>query len=279
MPALVTGCPSTTHLAGQDQRARALARRREAALDDELIEADAWHRLVRLKSDSTFDRSTIHRPMPSEPRIGDRRPRRAGCSARSRHSCAIRRDASTPYIAGYVGLPAAASLPAVLPRSAEAPSTSRMSSTIWNARPNSPAASSIARDLRVAAAAHDGAGVAGGADQRAGLLARASSAAPSRIERRRERGPCGSGVDAGEIDRLAADHAAGPAAAATISITPQLARDDDRIGRCAARAPAGANASVSSPSPARIAMPSPATTCSVGRPRRIVSLSIAGRSS
>jgi hypothetical protein len=39
------------------------------------------------------------------------------------------------------------------------------------------------------------------------------------------------------------------------------------------------NASVSSPSPARIAIPSPATTCSVGRPRRIVSLSIAGRSS
>src|SRR5439155_1453689 len=36
-----------------------------------------------------------------------------------------------------VGGAAAASFPAVLPRSADAPSTSRMSSTIWNARPSS----------------------------------------------------------------------------------------------------------------------------------------------
>jgi len=40
-----------------------------------------------------------------------------------------------------------------------------------------------------------------------------------------------------------------------------------------------AKASACSASPARMAMPSPYTTCSVGRPRRSVSLSIAGRSS
>ena len=39
------------------------------------------------------------------------------------------------------------------------------------------------------------------------------------------------------------------------------------------------NASVSRPSPARMASPSPWTTCVVGRPRRSASLSIAGRSS
>jgi hypothetical protein len=70
----------------------------------------------------------------------------------------------------------------------------------------------------------------------------------------------------------------GPAARAITPITRS------RLAAVAALAPGGTrastwNASVSSPSPARMAMPSPATTCKVGRPRRIESSSMAGRSS
>ena len=65
------------HLASQDQRARTFARRREAAFDDELIEANLQ-----------FDRSTIQRPMLR--RCWSATPAEASRSpARWRHSFAI----------------------------------------------------------------------------------------------------------------------------------------------------------------------------------------------
>ena len=63
-------------------------------------------------------------------------------------SAASVRERSMPNSDGYVGLLAAASLPAVLPSSFDAPSTSRMSSTIWNTRPRSVAYRSIASTCR-----------------------------------------------------------------------------------------------------------------------------------
>src|SRR5262249_48252777 len=71
--------------------------------------------------------STTHRAMPGRWLSGNSW---SAASARWAHSSAMRRDSARPYSAGYVGLPAAASLPAVFPRSADAPATSRMSSTI-----------------------------------------------------------------------------------------------------------------------------------------------------
>ncbi len=65
--------------------------------------------------------------------------------------------------------PAAASLPAVLPRPAFDPSTSSTSSMIWNARPRSRAYASIAAIDAVVRAGHDGADGRRGADERAGL--------------------------------------------------------------------------------------------------------------
>ena len=44
VPAFVCGLAVDADLAGQDQRARPLARRREAAFDDELIEPNAQFR-------------------------------------------------------------------------------------------------------------------------------------------------------------------------------------------------------------------------------------------
>ncbi len=80
-----------------------------------------------------------------------------------------------------------------------------------------------------------------------------------------------------EIDRLAADHAGRAGGVGDQREHPQLAVD--AAPRSAGSRASSANASACRPSPARIAMPSPATTCSVGRPRRSVSSSIAGRSS
>jgi hypothetical protein len=68
----------------------------------------------------------------------------------------------------------------------------------------------------------------------------------------------------------------GPAASATIRIAASLRAAS--AGSAGSRA-ISANASVSRASPARIAWPSPKTTWLVGRPRRSVSSSIAGRSS
>ena len=76
---------------------------------------------------------------------------------------------SRPNSDGYVGLSSAASFPAVLPSSSGAPSTSRMSSTIWKTSPTSAPKRSTGGHLRVGAAGHDGAGDSRGANQRAGL--------------------------------------------------------------------------------------------------------------
>jgi len=73
--------------------------------------------------------------------ISARRLRSSGVPARaataaSAASCAMRFDASRPNRDGYVILPAAASLPAVLPSAWPSPTTSSTSSTIWNASPS-----------------------------------------------------------------------------------------------------------------------------------------------
>ena len=93
VPALVTGWPSTRHLAGQDQRPRPFARRRQPPFDDELIEADAWA--------STSDRARtpgwtpVRRPSSiarrssgrcRAARVGEAARRPATLSARARHS-------------------------------------------------------------------------------------------------------------------------------------------------------------------------------------------------
>jgi hypothetical protein len=71
---------------------------------------------------------------------------------------------------------------------------------------------------------------------------------------------------------------AAPAPAATISMTRTLRAVSGASASRGSRA-INANASVRRPSPARIAIASPAITWSVGCPRRSVSLSMAGRSS
>ena len=86
----------------------------------------------------------------------------------------------------------------------------------------------------------------------------------------------------GEVDRLAADHAGGPGRGRK-KLNRSKRAPADIVGAPANDRGAAAartwKASVRSPSPARIARPSPNTTCAVGRPRRSVSSSIAGRSS
>ena len=92
------------------------------------------------------------------------------------------------------------------------------------------------------------------------------------------RRPTGSGVTQARSIAWPPTMPTGPAAVAIVCDHAELARHDAGSLVRGSRA-SRANASVSRPSPARMAMPSPATTCSVGRPRRIVSLSMAGRSS
>ena len=99
------------HLPGEDQRTRPLARRRQATFDDELIETDAGHGgsgLIELSAlgsgyaarhCSQFDRFTIHLPIASS-RSSSMAAAPSAASARSRHSAAMRRDASRPYRAG-----------------------------------------------------------------------------------------------------------------------------------------------------------------------------------
>ena len=69
-----------------------------------------------------------------------------------------------------------------------------------------------------------------------------------------------------------------PAASATSCSVRSFLIATSGSGKSGSRA-ISAKASACSPSPARIAMPSPNTTCEVGRPRRRSSSSMAGRSS
>ena len=84
VPGLRVRLPVDADLAGEDQRARPLARRREAPFDDELIEANAKKpELVR--GMSQFDLSTIQRPI-CRSRESARSTRCSAAAARSRQS-------------------------------------------------------------------------------------------------------------------------------------------------------------------------------------------------
>src|SRR6185295_5277889 len=80
-------------------------------------------------------------------RFAKREPQGASAPmARSRRASAAARAASRPSTEGYVGLTRSASAPVRLPRVWTFPSTSRMSSWIWNARPiSAPNSASAAR--------------------------------------------------------------------------------------------------------------------------------------
>ena len=105
VPAFVTDLAVDRDLAGQDQRARPLARRRQAAFDDELIEANHSDRLPRWHRSTAFTVDRFNDPLaPMSERASASRQVRAvakRCArARSRHSAAMRRDASRPKSAG-----------------------------------------------------------------------------------------------------------------------------------------------------------------------------------
>ena len=92
--------------------------------------------------------------------------------ARSRRASASSRDSSRPSTDGYVGLTRSASAPARLPSAVVVPSTSRMSSWIWNARPiSAPNSASAARCAASWDAGRNRAEQHARLDQRAGLLA------------------------------------------------------------------------------------------------------------
>ena len=137
---------------------------------------------------------------------------------------------------------------------------------------------SIAVDACVVGARHDRAGDRRRADQRAGLPrvhARAAPSASSVGRRAAGAWPCRL-----QVDRLAADHAGrARGVARRRAIDAQLAADDRRIVGGAARGRAARTPRHAARRRRGWPCLRRTTTCSVGRPRRSVSLSIAGRSS
>src|SRR3954468_20840847 len=150
------------YLTGQNERAGPLPRRRQAEVHERNIETRAGSRHGRLNTQDTKDararpfgsdplyplcpscwctwrqlrRVTTQSAIPPSRLSAIPAPASAAC-ARPRHSVASACERSSPKSAGYVGLADAASFPDVLPSDAALPSTSRISSTIWNARPTS----------------------------------------------------------------------------------------------------------------------------------------------
>ena len=147
----------------------------------------------------------------------------------------------------------AASLPAVFPSSAALPSTSRMSSTIWKASPTSVAKRSIAVDGGLGAASHDGAAHGGRANDCSGLPCVHALEAVG-VERQRMSGRLAGCL---QIDRLAANHADGAGRFARSTSSASSLRCVIAASALTGSRASSANASACSPSPARIAMPSP----------------------
>ena len=108
-----------------------------------------------------------------------------------------------------------------------------------------------------------GAEADGGADQRAGLPGGACSPDPAAQR----------GADRGEVDRLAAGHAARARGVGEFGTAQRRGRAGRRF------APSTPNASACSASPTSIAVASPKATWHVGLPRRSMSSSMQGRSS
>src|SRR6185436_9948365 len=124
---LVGLLPIDHDLARKNQRLRLLTRISQAALDQQLINTEFCRHnhavLCTIKSASCFSQSACA-------------PNAASALWAAMRSCpAIARDRSSPYTDGNVIFFCAASLPAVFPSASDDCSTSRISSTIWNASP------------------------------------------------------------------------------------------------------------------------------------------------
>ena len=270
---------------GEDERARALARRREAAVDEQQRRGARFGSFsVRC---SSRRRQCVPVARPSAAIVG-RRPTPSARAAERRRARVARAPArgergatrSSP-IERRVGRLAgggvlAGGLAELARRRPRRRGCRRRSGTRARARRRTRSMAPTASSVR---AGHDGAGDRRRADERAGLARvhrragrrrRASSARrPARLagglrDRAPGRRPCRSRRPPSAMTRDRAQLAR--ASTAGSSARPARARAA-RTPRSAGRRRPGS------------AMPSPYTTCSVGRPRRSVSLSIAGRSS
>ena len=202
-------------------RISARARSRDGARPrstTQVIEPDAWHgghsecidpgartwrqRSIRALDDPPADAEQV--------RIGDARVAQRQLRARSRHSAAMplrRVEAVERRIGRLAGRGILARRLAELSgRRPRRRGCRRQSETPGR---SSAAARSIASICSVAAAAHDGAGLRRRRESALPSSSRACVVSAVGIERRRRR-PAGSGVDAREIDGLAADHADWP---------------------------------------------------------------------
>ena len=128
------------------------------------------------------------------------------CSASVTSSFSRALAAGTPSTLTRVALPAAASLPVCLPTSAGSPSRSSRSSAIWNAWPTAAAVTLQRRALRGRRCGQNAAGLAGEAQQRAGLH-RLQCAHVFFAELKRG-AVLHEAALGGEIEHLAAGHAA-----------------------------------------------------------------------
>ena len=133
------------HLAGEDQRARAFARRGEAAVDERDIEARLGRspRVVsvsrRCSASNQLFRDTTQSAIAAEPAVRDPGvlERRVGALRGTRRPARASDPGRTAP--GRSAWPTRRPCPRSCRATPASPSTSRMSSTIWNARPISPA--------------------------------------------------------------------------------------------------------------------------------------------
>ena len=240
-------------LAGQHQRARPLARRGEAALDEQHVEPCAGSSMGA-RDDPARDRGEL----AAEP--GALRARRARGRRTARRAAAIRRgrrarDRSAcrrrrPCRRSCRGRPTRPRRRGCRPRSGTPGRGSRR-----RRRPPRSCASSA--PAMIAPASADA------ADQRAGL------ARVHGPQRRRGRAAFAPAPAACEIERPGRRPSRPrPAASATSATTRSAPVAAPASPPARGSRASSANASVSSASPARIAIASPKTTCEVGRPRR-----------
>mmetsp|Transcript_14081 Transcript_14081/g.59338 ORF Transcript_14081/g.59338 Transcript_14081/m.59338 type:complete len:212 (+) Transcript_14081:1474-2109(+) len=184
-------------------------------------------------------------------------------------SSAILRDSSSPTSEGYVALPTASSLPAVLPSSSLVAVQSRMSSTTWNAKPMSCAyfprrsTSSSSAPARIAPA-----------------VTETSSSAPVLCAWMYLSVSSVTSSASAPSDMMSTTCPPTRPSLPTHLPTSTMTRSVRSAGTVlGVSRPMCSNACDSSASPARMAISSPYTLWLVGLPRRKSSLSMEGRSS